>query len=488
MSIIQEIVERRKKRIARFGHAMGLQLPARRQVPVIAFGRRNETGFFIICEVKRGSPSKGLFAEHADAATQVRHYEKFGVRTVSVLTEEEYFHGSLEDLYLIKTTFPELCLLRKDFIVDEEDIDVSYRAGADAVLLIASMHGTDKLRNLYRRIRGSGMQALLEIHDEEDLKKIREIQPAYTGINSRDLRTFLTDPAIPLALHGKIDWKTETVYESGIKSPEDALVALSGGFSGLLIGEAVMKNPLLIQSLADLKFDRRYDFWYRLFQRKRAFRPLVKICGITREEDAVLAASTGADVLGFIFADSPRRAEPALLQRISDLNTLKVGVVVQSRGDRNLKTPVHDLLSAKLLDAVQFHGDEGPEDCLHMAFPYYKALRIGNSTDAERVQEYHCPRVLVDAYVKGKPGGTGMQIRADLITHVRNSGPLWLAGGIGRDNVAALIRNYKPELIDASSRLEIAPGMKDRESIIEFFETIENETGHTQEDHGGSAV
>jgi len=474
MSIIDEIVEARKRSIARLGPSMGRSLPRRRTVPLVPFGRLQPgRDFFIASEVKRGSPSRGIFAVEADAVRQAGHYAKRGIKTLSVLTEETYFHGSLEDLFRIKNSFPDLCVMRKDFILDEDDITVSYRAGADAILLIASMHDAGTLGRLYRRAKSLGLEVLLEVHDREDLSKAALVQPDITGINSRNLATFRIDPAVPLALKKSIDWSTRTVFESGIRSTEDAAVALSGGFTGMLIGEGAMRDTDLIGRITALEREGIGDFWYRLFSSMAEGKPLVKICGITRERDARLAAELGAHVLGFIFADSPRCADPGLPERITDLKQLKVAVVVHGEEDRSIDSAVNRLLSEGCIDALQFHGDEHPDNCYRAAFPYYKALRIGGDEDVERIDSFHCPRVLVDAFVPGKPGGTGQRISTKLIESVRRLHPLWLAGGIGPDNVAEIISSFEPELIDASSRLESEPGTKDSGIMVQFFKEIE---------------
>jgi len=473
VSIIDEITRRRRSRIARLGHSMGVPIPSRRRVSLVPFGRRDGKSFYIICEVKRASPSRGVFAPGTDAVEKARHYASQGIRTLSVLTEEEHFSGSLEDIIRIKTAFPDLCVMRKDFIIDEEDLSVSFRAGADAVLLIACMHPAERLCRLHAQAVKMGLEVLFEVHDEADLQKARAVKPAITGFNSRNLASFRIDPLVPLALRGKVDWNTDAVYESGITAPEHAAVALSAGFSGMLVGEGAMRSPDLIDRIGAMQGKKWNDFWHRLYGKGKGQRPLVKVCGMTKENDARLAAELGADILGFIFAPSPRRADSSLLERLADLGVPKVGVVVQEERDDVLGESVQCLLDDGLLDAVQFHGDELPEACFRMAFPYYKAVRLGTLRDVELIGRYWCPRVLIDAFVPGKPGGTGQSISVTLIEAVRERHPLWLAGGIGTDNVGEIIRAFRPELIDASSLLEAKPGVKDEKNMRDFFRAIE---------------
>lgn len=471
MTIIEEIIGRRRQRIAAHGHSMGASLPARRGSPIVPFGRAAGGGGFIACEFKRASPSRGLFAPAADAVDQARRYAERGVQTLSVLTEEEYFAGSLQDLCRIKDAFPNLCIMRKDFIIDEEDIHVSFRAGADAVLLIASMHSAGALRKLYRRAKGLGLEVLLEVHDDEDLVKARDLKPDVTGFNSRDLKTFRIDHLTPLQLRGRVDWRTRAVYESGITSPEHGALAYSAGFHGMLIGEAAMKNDALIDRIREIGNREWKNFWYRLACEKGRAAPLVKVCGITSEHDAKLSVELGADLLGFILAPSPRRAHGSLLEELADLEVPKVGVVVVERG-RTPDPAVKGLLEDGLLDALQFHGDEQPDSCFSMAFPYYKALRLRDASDVEKISSFSCPRVLVDAYVRGVAGGTGRRIEQHLVDRVRARHPLWLAGGIEPRNVESIIRLCAPELIDASSGLESEPGVKDAARMRDFFRAV----------------
>jgi indole-3-glycerol phosphate synthase/phosphoribosylanthranilate isomerase len=227
MSILEKIVSNRKEKIQRLGHSMGKGIPKIRRFPIVPFG----THPFIICEFKRRSPSKGAIYDGSSIVKQVQEYVKKKIKSVSILTEEDFFSGSINDLLQIKELFPHLSLLRKDFIIDEEDIAVSYRIGADAVLLIASLHDIKTLKILYRRAKSFGIEVLFEIHNEEDLDKARQIKPSITGINSRNLTNFTLDPIIPVRLAHGVDWKTQLVFESGIRFSDDVQLALSAGFS-----------------------------------------------------------------------------------------------------------------------------------------------------------------------------------------------------------------------------------------------------------------
>ena len=469
MTILDQIVDRRRRRIAAAGHGQGAALPSTRRVPPVPFGM--DPG--VICEVKRRSPSKGVIAEGLDAVAQASIYVRAGATSISVLTEEEYFGGSLLDLIAVKQAHPEAAVLRKDFLLDEEDIVVSFRAGADAVLLIASILDAGTIARLHRSAVELGMAALVEVHDADDLAKVRPIEPPLIGINSRDLETFTVDPLTPVRLRGEIDWDAKTVYESGIRFAEDARFAGSNGFNCILVGESAVRNPeiipRLINGLGSGRADGRQPFWTRLYGGGIKPGPLVKVCGLTTPRDVAAADESGADLLGFVFAESPRRADPAFVRTAGETKALKVGVVVTGGPVRSIPDEVSALLADGLLDAVQFHGDESPEECAALAFPYYKAVRLRDAAAAEAVKGYRCPRVLVDAYSGGASGGTGKLIDPGLLENTAETRPLWLAGGLTAGNVGEIVRRWRPELVDASSGLEESPGVKDRTAVRNFI-------------------
>jgi indole-3-glycerol phosphate synthase/phosphoribosylanthranilate isomerase len=466
--ILHEIAALRRDRIGRQGHEMGVPLPATRAAPLVPFGANP----FIICEVKRRSPSRGGIAPGRDAVEQARLYAERDVRSVSVLTEQDRFDGSLDDLRRIKEALPGLSVLRKDFLLDVEDVEVSWRAGADAVLLIASLLEKDSLLAMHAAALRRGMQALVELHDAADIEKCRLLAPPLIGINCRDLRTFTLDLLDPVGLLPRVPWKQRAVFESGIRAPEDVLLARSAGFEGVLVGETAMRSPGIIPDLSAALTARPGAFWPRLWARRVPGKPLVKICGIARAVDAEAAHAAGADALGFVLAPSKRRADPSLLRELKGMDVLKVAVVVTDGGARRLDPAVGELLAEGLIDAVQFHGDESPEECAAMAFPYYKAARLREPADVKGMSSYRSPRVLADAWSPAAAGGTGSRIPTELAEEVRRSGPLWLAGGIRPDNVGDIVAALAPELIDASSGLEESPGRKDPAKLAKFFEEI----------------
>ena len=473
-NIRDRIVARRRERLAREGHSLGATVPERRTVPLVPFLRNPP----LICEIKRRSPSRG--AIDADRSTRLRspaEYRERGVRSLSVLTEEDHFAGSLSDLSAVKEAYPDLAVLRKDFLVDREDVDVSFRAGADAVLLIASILTAEELSGLHARAAELGMAALVELHEPDDFARARELSPPLVGINARDLTTFHVDLLAPVRLHHQVTWEHRAVFESGVFTEEDARLVVASGFDGLLVGEAAVRDQEAIRGILNglassdvtSRSSPHEGFWSRLTGRMRPERPLAKICGITGRADAELAVKLGANLLGFVFADSPRHASAAVVEALADLPVLKVAVVVSGGAYGRLPAQVRELLERGLLDAVQYHGEETPEECGREAFPYYKALRLGSPEDARQMRAYGSPRVLVDARDSSAYGGTGKRIAPDTVDAAAAERPLWLAGGLSDENIADIASAYRPELVDVSSGLEAEPGRKDPGRLRLFF-------------------
>jgi len=506
-NILHEIVEQRRRKIDGFGPTLGVPVPKDRQIPVVPFGRAP----FVIAEIKRRSPSRGSIGTIFDPVAQARVYKSKGIITLSVLTEEDHFEGSLQDLMQVKAGLPSLAVLRKDFLLTVEDVEVSYRAGADAVLLIASILTQEELEQLHQRAVDLGIAPLVELHSPEDVRKAEQIRPMFTGINSRDLTTFRIDPAHPIKMKSMISWPTAVVYESGIRSRESAILPGRSGFAGILVGETAVKKPDLIPDLikgfeagraarggcpAENRPERSF-FWDTLFgsplppgpdkkteEKTGIAPPLIKICGLTRHQDVAAADEAGADILGFILASvSPRRTTPDFIRSVGPSRALKVAVVIGT--DSEPMPEVRRLLQEGVLDAVQFHGNEAPEACAAAGYPYYKALPLRDAADIETIGNYYCPRVLIDAYHKGASGGTGKQIDEALVRAAAAEYPLWLAGGLHPGNIGAVVEQYHPELVDASSGLETSPGIKDPELIRRFIQN--GRTAHTADGAAGGS-
>lgn len=195
----------------------------------------------IIAEVKKASPSKGIIREDFNAVDIARVYEENGAKALSVLTEENFFLGSLDYLKEIKKNVS-IPVLRKDFNIDVYHVYEARANNADSLLLIAGMIEKNLLEDLYGLARELGMTPLVEVHNEEDLRDAVEIKSIIIGINNRNLKTFKTDLNTTRDLLPKIPLDTAVISESGINTKEDIDELMETGVSGFLIGESLMRE------------------------------------------------------------------------------------------------------------------------------------------------------------------------------------------------------------------------------------------------------
>jgi indole-3-glycerol phosphate synthase len=206
----------------------------------------------IIAEIKRASPSKGIINDQIDVAELASSYERGGAAAISVLTEEDFFKGSLEDLRTARneTSLP---ILRKDFIVDEFQIYEAAEAGADTILLIAAALNDNELRKFIKDAEDElGLDVLLEVHNLDELKRAESIGASIIGVNNRDLHSFeiSLDVSREMALHkpnGAI-----FISESGLSSTSEILELRELGFDAFLIGETLMRSSDVIEELSGL--------------------------------------------------------------------------------------------------------------------------------------------------------------------------------------------------------------------------------------------
>ena len=194
----------------------------------------------IIAEFKRRSPSKGTIRENADAATIARSYESAGAAAISVLTEENYFTGSLDDLRAVREVVS-IPILRKDFIFDEYQVYESAAAGADALLLIVAALDDETLARLLRLTEEElGMDALVEVHTKEEMERAIAHGAKLIGVNNRDLRTFKVSTETSVDLAQSASAGPVLVSESGL-TPTEVRKLRAVGYRGFLVGEALMR-------------------------------------------------------------------------------------------------------------------------------------------------------------------------------------------------------------------------------------------------------
>jgi len=214
-----------------------------------AMSRADRTN--IIAEVKRASPSKGTINGTIDVAETARMYEDGGAAAISVLTEEEFFKGSLDDLRTARkvTSLP---ILRKDFIVDEFQIFEAAAAGADAILLIVAALTSENLNHLQTLAQGLGLDVLVEVHTLDELEMAAEIGAILIGVNNRNLRTFEVSLEVSRDLIKQRPSGALMIAESGISSRDQIKELKKLGFDGFLVGESLMRATDTRQSLEAL--------------------------------------------------------------------------------------------------------------------------------------------------------------------------------------------------------------------------------------------
>lgn len=195
----------------------------------------------VIAEVKRHSPSKGSLDEALDPAALARAYVEGGAAAISILTDEAFFHGSLDDLAAVRTAV-DVPLLRKDFTIDPRDVCDARIAGADLVLLICAALSDGEMDELATTAADLDLEVLFEVHDEAELERVLDRGPTIVGINQRDLRSFDVDPARAQRLVQSIPSEIYAIAESGISTASDAQTLGEAGFDGVLVGEYFVRS------------------------------------------------------------------------------------------------------------------------------------------------------------------------------------------------------------------------------------------------------
>lgn len=263
MDFLTEIIAKKRVRLEQAKAARPLEalrvqaFDVRRDADSHAFsaalGRKDRIN--VIAEFKRASPSKGTISGAADPSHTARAYEAGGAAGISVLTEEDYFQGSLEDLRAVRAA-TRLPVLRKDFIFDEYQLYEAAAAGADALLLIVAALDDETLVRLRRIAEDElGMDALTEVHTRDELRRATNCGATFIGVNNRDLHSFNVSLDVSVELIEDAPPNMTFISESGLREAKDLHRLRSRGFQGFLIGETLMKTNEPEQALRALIFD-----------------------------------------------------------------------------------------------------------------------------------------------------------------------------------------------------------------------------------------
>ncbi len=367
-----------------------------------------------IAEFKRRSPSAGDIRPDARVEDVVRAYTRAGAAAISVLVDEQ-FGGTIDDLRAARAV-TDTPLLAKGFFRTDDQLVELRDAGADAALLILRDLDDEQTRRLMERASALGLDTLVEAHDEPELRRAEALEAPVVGVNARDLSTFAIDRNAQLALVAKAPRDRIVIAESAIRTRAQGAAAELAGADAILVGTTLMQARDPAAKLVEL-----------------VSRPVVKVCGMTNQDDVDAALEAGADLIGFIFAEgSPRRADTLL-----DVpeTALSVAVFVGEPEERGA-------------DLVQLYEREpgtvrGRDAVL---------LR-----DGERV-----------ATVVDLPWNEADATHLDRAR--RTDGRLVLAGKLGPENVADAVATVDPWAVDAASQLEREPGVKDHAKVRAFVE------------------
>lgn len=495
----------------------------------------------LAAEFKRASPSKGAIALHMSAGEQAAIYGLAGANIVSVLTEQHWFRGSLQDmtharLETSKGDSPRPAILRKDFIVNPYQIAEAAAGGADTVLLIVAVTPQHLLKQLIDYCRSIGMEPLVEVHADEELDVALAAGAKVIGVNNRNLHTFQMDLATTEKMaqqltergltfnHNDPDAATITLSSlSGMSTAWDVDRYRQAGVGMCLIGESLMRatDPAAAISSLCLHPD---DFAESTAMGSggayTAGTKLIKVCGITNAEDALVACRAGANLIGVIFAEKSKRF-------VTPEQAKEVVQAVRNFGERSQRTviPMPDaslslsplahlvacsrsLLEATKrpvvvgvfqnhspefvanmvqecgLDLVQLHGSEGMaaasvKNCgvpairvVDIATDPETGMASSNAAETLLASVTNDPvAILLDTSIKGakEGGGTGTTFDWSIAQKVQDAGlPVLIAGGLTVENVPDAVGSIRPFGVDVSSGVEQAPGKKDHEKVKEF--------------------
>jgi indole-3-glycerol phosphate synthase/phosphoribosylanthranilate isomerase len=371
-------------------------------------------GLAAIAEIKRRSPSAGNLRPDADPASLAHEFERSHAAAVSVLVDER-FGGSTADLATARSA-SRLPLLAKGFFSTEAELTQLRRLGADAVLVLLRDLDDAQTAALLQAAEGLGLDALVEAHDADELARAVELGADPIGINARDLSSFAIDRGTQLELVEAAPRERVVVAESAIEARAQGAEAELAGADAILVGSALMRAPDPASKLAEL-----------------ISRPLVKVCGLTREEDVAAAAEAGADFAGFVLAqETPRRAASVLPVPETMLSVaVHVGEITDGTAD-----------------LVQLYSRENGHRSRDGVL-----LRHGREV----------ARVVDRAW------------RADDPDHLARAqateGRVVLAGGLSPENVRRAVEQVRPWAVDASSSLETMPGIKDHARVRAYVES-----------------
>lgn len=477
--------------------------------PLISFPDRLRQSPFplsLMAEIKRASPSKGIISLSTCAPAQARTYALAGASVISVLTEPDWFKGSIDDLKAVRQALQGMpnrpAVLRKEFVFDEYQILEARLAGADTVLLIVKMLDEDTLASLYKYSQSLGMEPLVEVNNEEEMKIAVKLGSRVIGVNNRNLTNFEVDLETTSRLMDIVPKETIVCALSGISGSKDVEPYQKNGVGAVLVGEALMRAQNTAQFITNLLGGSSTST--QPAHPKRA--PLVKICGTRTPEAAEAAIAAGADLIGVILVKGRKRC-------VANTTALQISKAIHNASRAGGELPVtkeslpekashffehtsahnfvhsrHALLvgvfqnqpldyileQQKLLDLdiVQLHGSEPLEWATLIPVPVIRAFHPGDAGLATR--GYHS-LPLVDSGA----GGSGEQVEIAKVKQLLEQDEglrIMLAGGLNPGNVQQVLSGLgdlkdNVAIVDVSSGVE-EDGEQSLNKIREFVAAV----------------
>lgn len=408
----------------------------------------------VIAEVKHRSPSAGTILPGAGSrvAEVARAYRRGGASAISVVVEQDYFGGDPAWIPVAKRASG-LPVLMKDFVVDERQLDQAVALGADAVLLIVAALDDAALRRLHAAAAARGLAVLVEAHDAIEAGRAAEAGARVVGVNARDLRTFQVDLDAVASLGRALPAGAVRVAESGIRGAGDVTRLSEEGYGAFLVGESLLRSGDPARALRRLLGHGTTE---------------VKVCGLTREEDARAAVALGVDWAGLNLSPlSPRRVSLDAAEALAvAAEGAGVVLVFAGNGREEISRAVERLRPA----AVQVH-EPPSEPPAAFGVPLWQAVRVGKD-DLDAALGWPGSRFVLDAARPGQAGGTGTVFDWSVAAARDWGRPIVLAGGLAPANVAEAVQRVRPACVDVASGVERAPGLKDEGRMAEFVASV----------------
>jgi indole-3-glycerol phosphate synthase/phosphoribosylanthranilate isomerase len=423
----------------------------------------------IIAEIKKASPSKGDIRVDLDPALYAQKYTRAGAAAISILTEEHFFKGSLTDLIKVRRA-TELPILRKDFTISDYQIYEAAAARANSILLIVSILSKQQLREYVLLTRELGMEPLVEIHSEWELENALYADAKIIGINNRNLETLETDTTVAARVVPFFTTDQIPVSASGVSGPGDIQKGMDAQIFNFLVGESIVRADDTENFIQDL-----ISTGSKLNENS-PHSPLVKVCGLTRPDEAVACAELGAEAIGLVFyLKSPRHVTTAqatdICRALPD-SIITTGVFVDASFEF-----IMEQVKTCGLKAVQLHGNEPPKMVEHLknqGLMVFKALFAGKEPHIDKADQYRAASAILVEYGKGPlPGGNAETWDWSCAKETGENQRLIIAGGITPENVASVIASTSPWAVDVSSGVEIAPGRKDIDRVKGLIDAVQ---------------